>query len=256
MLSNCRAVAFLVCVCCSPLLRPSAAVAGTYQSPGHSFTLTLPDGWRLVDPVTFENLKAAALAQGKQAEFIEAVYQGWEKGAARPVVLAIGYHEYPNESLAELAATADKEMIAVQDRIKLQERYSLHSRDGITEVDSSYPTVTDTKRRLVRAESVLEYRNKVRLHALTFYKPGREGVVHLAFDALQSDYRAQEATFDHIANSIVFAPGHEFQPGAQKANLAQADSRNDFRTCGLAFVSFLCFAGMVFAAAWARHRSG
>jgi hypothetical protein len=254
MLLNRRSVAILVCALCAPLLRPSAAVARTYQSSNHSFSLTLPDSWRRVDPAEYGKVKARLLAQGRRVENMERGYQLWEHGVARPVALNIGFHEYPNESLAELAAAADKEMIAGEDRIKLAERYGLPPRDGITQIDSSYPTVTDAKRQLVRAEFVAEYSDQTRIHVLTFNKPGREGVVHLTFLAIQSRYEAQKPGFELIASSIVFAHGHEFQPGAQKANLANLESKNDLRTCGFALLSFVSFAVMVFTGAWVRHR--
>jgi len=256
MLLNRSAIAILVCALCAPLLRPSAAIAGTYQSPNHPFSLTLPDDWRPVDPATFEKLKAASLAQGKQVETLETIYQVWENGVDQPAVLTITYHALPNESLAEIAAAAEKEMTAGEDRLKLAERYSLSTKDGMTDLDVSYPTVTDAKRQLVRAEFVAEYRNKARMHALTFYKPGREGVVHLGFLVLQSGYEARRPALDQIASSIAFAPGHELQPGAQKANLAKAETWNNLRGCGWALFYCVGFAVMVFTASWVRHKFG
>ena len=256
MLLNRSAFAILVCALCAPLLQPSLAIAGTYQSPNNPFSLTLPDDWRPVDPATFERLKAASLAQGKQVETVEAVYQVVKNGVDQPTVLTIAYQALPNESLAELAAVAEKETTAEEDLFKIAQRYSVSTKDGMTDLDTSYPIVTDSKRQLVRAELVAEYRNKARMHALTFFKPGREGVVHLGFLVLQSDYEASRPVLDQIASSIAFAPGHELQPGAQKANLAKAETWKNLRSCGFALLYFVGFAVMVFTAYWVRHSFG
>ncbi|HEY2292177.1 MAG TPA: hypothetical protein VGM86_15875 [Thermoanaerobaculia bacterium] len=53
-----------------------------------------------------------------------------------------------------------------------------------------------------------------------------------------------------------FAPGHELQPGAQKANLAKAETWNDLRGCGWALFYCVGFAVMVFTASWVRHKFG
>ena len=246
-----RAVAIVVCALFASLLGSGAAAAGVYRSQGHAFSVTLPDGWQRLDPAVFARFKAAALAKGRGVEAVEACFRVREDGVDQPAALVLLYHDFPNESLAELAATDEKEMIAMADAVKIAYRYGTPPKDGITDVDISYPTVTDAQRHLVRSEFVAEYFGKVRIHGLVFHKPGREGVVTLGFLVEQAGYGAQRPALEAIAKSLAFFPGHELQPGKQEANIA----RSDTKAYALGCVSFLLFLAWFPITAWMRHRS-
>lgn len=260
MPSSRRVVAILVCGLCAPLLVSGAIVAGTYRSAEHFFSLTLPDDWTRLDAETFDTVKAATVDQGKQLGALEAIYQVEENAGGKLVVLTILYHEYPNESLAELAAAADKDIAEAGDKVKLALQTGHLSPDGMTEVDASYPTIIDAKRQLVRAEYVAEYNNRYRTHALTFYKPGREGVVHLGFQVLQEGYNVRLPVLESIVSSAVFAPGHEFQPGKQKTNLAaikakdQLDTLKSYGNFGLGCLGVVGLVVLVCAVLWWVNR--
>jgi len=181
------------------------AGAEPYRDAEHHFTVSLPEGWVVMDPAVVNAATQLAKTLGQKVRYLTGFQPEGQKVGEDPYVLV---HVREARLSGATYEEIEESMRGTPEQIAKVK--------GLMLQPSGADARLDRKRNRVVVEIRAGVMGLVRMQGTSFGLLGADGIVFLHCYAPEAQFDAYRPTFDAMVNSFRFDKGYEFVPSSSK----------------------------------------